>query len=239
MRKTCETCRFAYSKEHIPKPCRYCKGGFNSRVERVDLTGWKPMTEAQILERKLELNTSYGKKLTGDITKGYTYIDTDMFIDPNKLKEEENKNMPTKEYIEILRRQLYIDNPKQFIKDVIFNDPATIVFWNDGTKTIVKANGETFDPEKGLAMVISKKFLGNQGNYFEVFKKWLPKQNDQKEIDKPIFPPSRVKELILTPAEFAERIGCTERTIQKHCREGLYPGAKKVGGKWKIPYVED
>lgn len=66
------------------------------------------------------------------------------------------------------------------IKNVIFNDPATIVFWSDGTKTIVKAqDGDTFDPEKGLAMAISKKALGNKGNYCEIFKKWLP----EKEVD--------------------------------------------------------
>ena len=29
------------------------------------------------------------------------------------------------------------------IKKVIYNDPATIVLWVDGTKTVVKANGRT------------------------------------------------------------------------------------------------
>lgn len=60
------------------------------------------------------------------------------------------------------------------IKDVIYNDPATIVFWEDGTKTVVKCKNEKFDPEKGLAMAFSKKMLGNKGNYYNVFKKWLP-----------------------------------------------------------------
>lgn len=59
------------------------------------------------------------------------------------------------------------------IKKVIFNDPATIVIWEDNTKTVVKCGeDETFDPEKGLAMAISKKALGNCGQYFETFKKW-------------------------------------------------------------------
>lgn len=63
------------------------------------------------------------------------------------------------------------------IEKVIFNDPATIVFWRDGSKTVVKAQtDETFDPEKGLAMAISKKALGNEGNYYETFKKFLPKE---------------------------------------------------------------
>lgn len=58
------------------------------------------------------------------------------------------------------------------IKKVIFNDPATIILWDDGTKTVVKANNEPFDKEKGLAMAIAKKTLGNKGNYFEIFKKY-------------------------------------------------------------------
>ena len=72
-------------------------------------------------------------------------------------------------------------NPKNDIKiipcivKVIFNDPATIVFWSDGSKTVVKAANEPFDPEKGLAMAVSKKHFGNEGNYYNVFKHWLPK----------------------------------------------------------------
>lgn len=64
--------------------------------------------------------------------------------------------------------------PLYSIKNVIFNDPATIVFWSDGTKTVVKTQeGEIFDPEKGLAMAISKKVLGNQREYYHTFLHWL------------------------------------------------------------------
>lgn len=44
---------------------------------------------------------------------------------------------------------------------------------SDNTKTIVKAENETFDPEKGLAMAITKKALGNEGNYYNELKKYL------------------------------------------------------------------
>lgn len=73
---------------------------------------------------------------------------------------------------------LMIDSSKlPEIKDVIFNEPATIIIWKDGTKTVVKCQeGEGYDPEKGMAMAISKKALGNKGNYCEVFKKWLPEE---------------------------------------------------------------
>ena len=63
------------------------------------------------------------------------------------------------------------------IKNVIFNDPATIVFWEDGTKTVVKCqDSDEFDPEKGLAMAIAKKAYGNKGSYCNKLKKWLPKE---------------------------------------------------------------
>ena len=62
------------------------------------------------------------------------------------------------------------------VKKVIFNNPCTIVVWADGTKTIVRSqDGDNFDTEKGLAMAIAKKALGNSGNYYDEFKKWLTK----------------------------------------------------------------
>lgn len=67
---------------------------------------------------------------------------------------------------------------------VIFNKPATIVFWKDGTKTVVKAqNDEPFDPEKGLAMAIAKKALGNEGNYFNRIKKWTEDVEESYSYD--------------------------------------------------------
>ena len=67
------------------------------------------------------------------------------------------------------------------IKNVIFNNPATIVFWADGDKTVVKAQrGDKFDPEKGLTMAIVKKLYGNKGSYCEKIKKWLPKKEEKK-----------------------------------------------------------
>ena len=59
------------------------------------------------------------------------------------------------------------------IKKVGFYDPVTVVFWEDGTKTVVKAGNEAFDKEKGLAMAIAKKYFGNTGSYQNVFKQWI------------------------------------------------------------------
>ena len=70
------------------------------------------------------------------------------------------------------------------IKDVIFNPPATIVFWMDGTKTVVKDQGEVFyDPEKGMAMAVAKKAFGNQGNYYNQFKKYIDIWEKKQEAE--------------------------------------------------------
>lgn len=103
---------------------------------------------------------------------------------------EKNFNLPKsiKDYIDTdiamtkqLINSVYGRNAfKGGIKNVIFNDPATIVFWNDGSKTVVKAqDGDEFDPEKGLAMAISKKVLGNKYDYYNTFSRWLKKWEKQ------------------------------------------------------------
>ena len=64
--------------------------------------------------------------------------------------------------------------PMPKIKKVIFNNPATIVLWADGDKTVVKCQpGDVFDAEKGLAMAIVKKAYGGKGNYCEILKPWI------------------------------------------------------------------
>lgn len=60
------------------------------------------------------------------------------------------------------------------IKKVIFNEPATIVLWADGTKTVVTCQeGETYDKEKGIALCFMKKIMNNKGNYNNIIKEWI------------------------------------------------------------------
>ena len=62
------------------------------------------------------------------------------------------------------------------IKDVIFAPPATIIYWSDGSKTVVKCSEkDVFDPEKGLAMAIAKRCGGNKGNYYKEIQNWVEK----------------------------------------------------------------
>lgn len=57
------------------------------------------------------------------------------------------------------------------IDKVIFNDPATIIIWKDGTKTVVKtAPGETYNKWAGMALCISKKLYGDR--FHRIFKEY-------------------------------------------------------------------
>ena len=114
--------------------------------------------------------------LVGDVTTGYAYVDTDMSLLAEMQKQV---NYYKKKTLNDIYGKSNSSN--WGINRVIFNDPATIVLWADGTKTVVKcAKDETFDPEKGLAMAIAKKALGNEGWYYDIFKAYLPKDGGEK-----------------------------------------------------------
>lgn len=53
------------------------------------------------------------------------------------------------------------------VEKVIFNPPATVVMWADGSKTVVKTHGEEFSEEHGLAMAIARKYFGGSRNAFQ------------------------------------------------------------------------
>lgn len=84
-----------------------------------------------------------------------------------------------------------IYNPKSncvetvYIKQVIYNDPATVVFWSDGTKTTSKViEGTEYDACDGLIYCIVKK-LGNEFSLKQLFKEWLPTQ--ESILNDPIY----------------------------------------------------
>lgn len=143
------------------------------------------------------------------------------YVSANKKTTERSNYMPT--------------DIRRFIKRVKFNPPATIVFWTDNTKTVVKCKGEDYDPEKGLAMCICKKVLGDKGNYYEVFKKWLPKEDDSDVVQKVL---EHIKpqtfEFKLTPLDINQRLfevlagGPGATTIKFDTKDEPEPDKKSV-----------
>lgn len=62
------------------------------------------------------------------------------------------------------------------IEKVVYNNPATIVWFADGEKVVVKACNEPFDKEKGVAMAIARKIYPHRGN----FKRIVESGKDQQ-----------------------------------------------------------
>lgn len=79
-------------------------------------------------------------------------------------------------------RKLFNIKPREStlpsIKNVYFNPPATVVLWDDDTKTVVKCqDSDTHSKETGLALCMAKKAMGNSSRQFnDIFKKWIPEE---------------------------------------------------------------
>lgn len=69
------------------------------------------------------------------------------------------------------------------VERIIFNPPATIVFWKDGTKTVVKCmDDDTYDPEKGVLLAFLKKSLHNSSTALrKQLEEWTGELEEQYE----------------------------------------------------------
>lgn len=107
----------------------------------------------------------YIERISRDIYAGLTAC--------NARSSRDNMDAMTYSYehLALLSNQ---STKKPEIKRVVFNNPATIVFWKDGTKTVVKcSDGDTYSKESGLAMCFMKKMHGNDNGYHKVFKEFI------------------------------------------------------------------
>ena len=67
-------------------------------------------------------------------------------------------------------------------KKVIFNGPATIVMWQDGTKTIVKkSENDTDDREKAVMYAILKKEFGSRAKMNRYLKQFFKEVESNEE----------------------------------------------------------
>ena len=103
------------------------------------------------------------------------------------------------------------------ITNVYFNDPVTVVLWDDGTKTIVKCqDGDVYSEEVGLSLCITKKALGNMPNFNNVFRKWVP-----SKVDDDVFY-GQVQDYIASQPGF---LGCVDKFFEKLKKGGDYTHA--------------
>lgn len=146
----------------------------------------KEMNAREFMKTMEELINSPNQKLIGDMRGGYVYAgDTntpELMYAATEISKANRRATEAENRLDALK---YAVNDAFGIasifkiKKVIFNNPATIVLWADDTKTVVKAENEDFDPEKGLAMAIAKKAFGNKGSYFNKIKRWTNDYNEE------------------------------------------------------------
>lgn len=127
--------------------------------------------------------TLFGYKVTFRYADEKQYVDdyiemtitgrTASYFDYSSMLYSAPSDYPTLNTINPFKSRITA-NFHRLIKKVIFNKPATIVLWKDGSKTVVKCQkGDKYDPEKGLAMAIVKYMSGNAGNFNDIFKEWI------------------------------------------------------------------
>lgn len=125
----------------------------------------EPIHLGNVVEIKLDTKPKKDpekKRGIADIARNWTFED-----EPKPQREPRQVNWET------------LITPER----VIFNEPATIVFWSDGTKTTVKCHKDDgYDKEKGLAMAFMKRMYGNDGYFNEIIKKWCPYNVTEQEV---------------------------------------------------------
>lgn len=89
-------------------------------------------------------------------------------------KEEKNMGPKDTTFSEFCRRIYWGTITPVKPERVLIQGTATIIWWSDGTKTVVKCQkGDKMDPEKGIAMCVMKKFMGTNethSNYLDFAK---------------------------------------------------------------------
>lgn len=92
------------------------------------------------------------------------------YINLNKLIEGFIDGMT--EQASHLENEFY-KNQIDLIDHVTFNGPATIIFFKDGTKTVLKCHDEdTYSIPTGFALALLKKILGGAA-YHKLCEEWL------------------------------------------------------------------
>lgn len=69
------------------------------------------------------------------------------------------------------------------VKKIIYNYPATIVIWADGTKTVVKSRKEDYiipTPYTGFCIAVAKKIYGSTSKLNKIFDERAVYQDDRK-----------------------------------------------------------
>lgn len=154
----------------------------NFEIKKMDLESMYPKVPSYLAQQQIYLSMCRNNGKTALKNAFHEYCD---YLISEKMKKcaEEYCRKDAKMTDFVFKNSQGLKPTLPEIKNVVFNNPATIVMWADGTKTVVKCqDGDIYDPEKGLAMAISKKIMGNAGNYYDIFNYWLKKYKKPEPV---------------------------------------------------------
>ena len=118
---------------------------------------------------KYDISNPFDKEAYGRLLRRELYSN----MTERELYSKVTENIRLKRELDDLKKEH--DTPSAYsgstfaIDKVLFNPPATIVFWLDGTKTVVKCKeGEEFSEWAGIALCLAKKLYGP--NFHKIFR---------------------------------------------------------------------
>lgn len=191
------------------------------------LFGYRPMS-INYPEYFLKLKEESQNKIS-DVQNILDYNVATVYDAVREASEREAMDRIKYEKMALLKEETAMNcDIRSNIKDVIFSDRVTIILWKDGTKTMVRAGKrEHYDPEKGFAMAVCKKMFGNEGNYYEVFKKYVPVTYyivDKKDAK---------KDIVITDSAVSDELEKEIAGMIEECegQNKIWPGLTRQ--KWK------
>lgn len=102
----------------------------------------------------------------------------------SKTPEEEKEELEEKRKKEEERR-VKESRKKYTPEKIYYNNPVTVVFWEDGTKTTVRLHeGEEYNEYSAFCAALAKKIFGNNSHLTKVVKSGIkPKKKSKKATE--------------------------------------------------------
>ena len=127
------------------------------------------MRENNLFTNREALITSADGKVIAHRYPSFEGVDAEMMYGIfAKMQEVENRATAIK----------YNDGLIRNIDRIIINPPATIIFWQNGNKEVVKCmEGDTYDVEQGIAMCLLKGMLSEDG--YRSLKKMMHSKHEE------------------------------------------------------------
>lgn len=114
------------------------------------------------------------------------FADAEIIYNYEILKKKYEEAVRREEKRKKERNRLKNKNLRELVKDIVFSGPCTIIFWSDGTKTMVRCTDEDYyDQEKGILACMAKKLFGNTHVYNDILKEYVDEEDsDLVELER-------------------------------------------------------